>query len=91
MRSMVKCFQDVSLAPITQTETESTYNIYKEHKHGTLHPHLFSYIQAERKESSLGETVADVEICTRNDALDDLDGDDDEEEDGSSEDESDAE
>ena len=92
MHSLRKCFVDVGCAPVEQTDTESTYVVYKEHKHGTLNTNLFSYISADRERGSFAETVADMEITTRQDALDCLDGLDEQSDDScSSDDEDDGE
>ena len=88
--SMKTCFEDVCLAPIAQTETESTFQKYREHKHGSLNPNLWKYIAADRETGSLGETVEDISMQTRNDAMDDMNAED-QESDSSDSDASDVE
>ena len=73
INSLGRSFVDVGLSPTEQTEEETTYSIYKEHKHGSLNPHLFSYVTADRATCSLGETIQDQEIMTRLEGQDDLD------------------
>ena len=73
LKSLRRCFVDVGLVPYEQTETESTYRPYTEHKRGSLNPNLFP---DPGPLGSLGELVAaqcGAEPVTRHDALDDLD------------------
>ena len=67
---------DVGLIPYYETETYRQYHVYEHHKHGCLNPHLFPNLPAR---GTLGELVAadaGAEAVTRQDALDELDAED---------------
>ena len=85
VKSLKDCFVDVGLAPFDRTETESTYRLYKDHKHGSLNPRLFGYAAQGADSLTLGELVQhedNVHMCTRNDDM--LDSDDDDSDDNDS-------
>ena len=84
---------DVGLAPAEINDSEAEYNIYVDHKHGSLNSHLlasFATKSPERGKSfTLGELIErqdEAEIFTRNDQTLDDDDDSDSETDTSDED-----
>ena len=69
--SMIKCFQDVGLAPC-----EGSYKTYTDHKRGSLNPQLWKPEFRMPEGASLADAVLahdEMRITTRTDALDDLD------------------
>ena len=69
--SMIKCFQDVGLAPC-----EGRYKTYTDHKRGSLNPQLWKPEFRMPEGASLADAIQahdEMRITTRTDALDDLD------------------
>ena len=75
--SMKRCFVDVGLAPYEQTATDSFYRTYTDHKRGSLNQKLWAPQYTLPETGSLGDAIMavdDMEIITRLDAADDIDG-----------------
>lgn len=80
LNSLEKCFVDVGLAPTNIDETSATYKPYIGHNRGSMNSYIYQWPWgikvAPAGSFSMGEAVAtldDVEVQTRNDAMDDID------------------
>ena len=60
---MRRCFRDVSLAPVDDTDPDVVeYKEYKEHKHGSMNPDpIFGCMDSEHEFGSLSMAAASLD------------------------------